>query len=230
MTRAARSATTDVYLESGAKRVFAGALEWPGWTRSGKDEQAALEALVEYAPRYTASLGTAAKGVPRPKDPSGLRVVQRLDGNAGTDFGVPSMPPAVDGQEMDAATMRRQVAILKASWAAFNRASKAAVGVFLRKGPRGGGRDLDAIVRHMVEAEGAYLYRLGGKPAMDQADPAAGMRDLRREILHMLHFRAGGGTPPPGKRTAPLWTPRYFLRRTIWHALDHAWELEDRSL
>jgi hypothetical protein len=43
---------TDVYLELGAKRVFAGAIEWPGWCRSAKTEEQALEALVTYAPRY----------------------------------------------------------------------------------------------------------------------------------------------------------------------------------
>lgn len=225
----AEGSIVDVFLEAGAKRVFAGAIEWPGWTRGGKDEQAALQTLVDYAPRYAASLGTAARGVPRPKDPSGLRVIERLAGNAGTDFGVPSMAPAVDGRDMDAPTMRRQVAILKASWAAFDRAAKAAVGVTLRKGPRGGGREQDAIVRHVVEAEAGYLHRLGGKHAGDLDDPATSLPEVRREILDMLRFRAGGGTPPLGKRTAPLWTPRSFLRRTIWHALDHAWELEDRS-
>src|SRR5260370_8581235 len=43
-----------VYLEIGEKRVFASALDWPGWTRSARDEQGALEALAAYAPRYAA--------------------------------------------------------------------------------------------------------------------------------------------------------------------------------
>jgi len=48
-----RSNTTiDVYLEIGSKRTFAGVVEWPGWCRSGRDEQAALQALVDYARRY----------------------------------------------------------------------------------------------------------------------------------------------------------------------------------
>jgi hypothetical protein len=25
------------------------------------------------------------------------------------------------------------------------------------------------------------------------------------------------------------WPVRYAARRTAWHALDHAWEIEDRS-
>jgi hypothetical protein len=34
-----------------------------------------------------------------------------------------------------------------------------------------------------------------------------------------------GGTPPVPKG----WPPRYAARRIAWHALDHAWEIEDRS-
>jgi len=40
-----------VVVEGGAKRVFASAVDWPGWARSGRDEAAALEALLAYAPR-----------------------------------------------------------------------------------------------------------------------------------------------------------------------------------
>ncbi len=43
-----------VYLEVAAKRVFACALEWPGWCRSGKTEELALATLFDYAPRYAA--------------------------------------------------------------------------------------------------------------------------------------------------------------------------------
>lgn len=42
----------DAYLEVGAKRVFAGALDWPGWCRRGTDETSAVEALHDYGPRY----------------------------------------------------------------------------------------------------------------------------------------------------------------------------------
>jgi hypothetical protein len=38
-----------VYLEIGAKRVFACSVDWPGWCRSGKGEDAALGALLDHA-------------------------------------------------------------------------------------------------------------------------------------------------------------------------------------
>jgi hypothetical protein len=28
---------------------------------------------------------------------------------------------------------------------------------------------------------------------------------------------------------AAAWSSRYFLRRTAWHVLDHAWELQDKT-
>jgi hypothetical protein len=43
--------THRIYLEVGSKRVFAVAMERPGWCRSGRDEDAALKALVAYGPR-----------------------------------------------------------------------------------------------------------------------------------------------------------------------------------
>jgi hypothetical protein len=56
------------------------------------------------------------------------------------------------------------------------------------------------------------------------------MADVRRASLDLLAAIAGGETPEPGpRRKRPFWQPRYFVRRSAWHALDHAWEIEDRS-
>ena len=43
--------TDEVFVEAGSKRVFAGAIEWPGWCRGAKTEDEALEALATHAPR-----------------------------------------------------------------------------------------------------------------------------------------------------------------------------------
>jgi hypothetical protein len=38
------------------------------------------------------------------------------------------------------------------------------------------------------------------------------------------------GRPSDGSPLADRkWTARYAARRIAWHALDHAWEIEDRS-
>jgi hypothetical protein len=218
------------YLEIGAKRTFAGAIDWPGWTRSGRDENAALQALIDYGSRYATAVGTAARGFHAPNHPSDLQVVERTKGNASTDFGAPSIAPSADQRPAGPAELRRQIALLKASWAAVARSAKAAAGVTLKKGPRGGGRELGAILRHVAEAEESYLHRLGGTYQRGGGtDVAAGLKRLRAEILDLLTRRVDGEPIPLGKRTAPLWAPRYFVRRTAWHALDHAWEIEDRS-
>lgn len=222
--------TIAVYLEVGSRRVFAGALDWPGWCRSGRDEDGALAAVVAYGSRYRAAMGSAAAGLSVPTNASALEVVERLTGTVGTDFGVPTVAPSGDERPVDDAGLERLVRILEASWAAFEAAASAASGVVLRKGPRGGGRELDAIVAHVLEADRAYLASLGGtyrKPA--DADPAAEAPHLRRAIVETLSSRTHGEPLPPTRRSSPVWSPRYLVRRSAWHVLDHAWEIEDRA-
>lgn len=50
--------------------------------------------------------------------------------------------------------------LLEASWAYLD-AVAAASAAELRKGPRGGGRDRDAMLRHVQEAERAYAPKVG---------------------------------------------------------------------
>ena len=233
MTRSVRDKTgavkpAAVYLEVGRRRVFAGALEWPGWCRSGRDEDSALEALVAYAPRYRRSVGAAGRGLTPPQTVDGLEVVERLEGNATTDFGAPGIPPSSDAESVDDTELKRLVRLLRASWGTFDRAADAAIGAILRKGPRGGGRDLDAIVTHVMEADGAYLRELGGAYFDPDGRPRAD--GVREAMVDALSARARGEPPARRKRSSRLpWTPRYTVRRSAWHALDHAWEIEDRA-
>jgi hypothetical protein len=213
-----------VYLERGSKRVFAGGLDWPGWCRSGRDDAAALEALVSYGPRYAAAIRRARLGFEPPRDVSALNVVERLKGNATTDFGAPGLAPKSDAERIGEAQGKRLLSLLEASWTAFDSAAKEAASAVLRKGPRGGGRELDAIVAHVYEAEAAYVRKLGGK-----ADAGADMQGLRKTIVEVFASRAKGEAPPRPPRSGTLWSPRYFARRSAWHALDHAWEIEDRA-
>ncbi len=214
--------TTPIYLETGARRVIAGAIEWPGWARSGKGEEATIEALFAYGPRY-------AKALPRrlgftvPARRSALRVKERLEGDATTDFGAPSIAPAADGRRLPEAELVRQTAILRAAWEALGAAAQAAEGAELRKGPRGGGRELDAIVSHVLESDRAYLGRLWAGLRLPSDDATT----LHKAILGALGSRARG-EPAPATR-GKIWSPRYFVRRSAWHALDHAWEIEDRA-
>ena len=219
-----------MYLEEGTRRVFAGAIDWPGWCRSARDEEGAILALVEYAPRYAAALRRAARGFTPPEDQAAFRVVERLEGNASTDFGAPGIVPSSDERPVSQEELRRLTALLKVCWRAFDRATESASSKTLRKGPRGGGRDLDAIVSHVLEAEAAYTARLGGKHCRPGSPGAAEeMAAVRRAFLDAMGARARGDPLPEGPRSRTVWPPRYGVRRSAWHALDHAWEIEDRA-
>ena len=79
--------TFEVYLEIGSKRTFAGAVEWPGWCRSGRDEQSALDTLLDYGRRYGRVAHAARLRFRSPADTSMFTLVERLEGGQGTDFG-----------------------------------------------------------------------------------------------------------------------------------------------
>ncbi len=220
----------DVYLEIGEKRTFAGAIEWPGWTRSGRDEGSALQALYDYASRYAAVIQGSGRDFTPPPGVSAFAVVERLPGGSGTDFGAPSAIPAADARPAHAAELARMETLLSACWRGFDAAVAVAAGKELRKGPRGGGRELAAIVRHVLEADRGYLSAVGWKiEAGEEEDPAAALARTRQAALDALGASAGGEIPPTGPRGGRRWPARYFVRRVAWHVLDHKWEIEDRA-
>ena len=220
-----------IYLEVGKKVAIAGALDWPGWCRGGRDEAAALAALVDYAPRYAEVFSQTTLAFTPPDDPGAYAVAERLTGTGTTDFGVPAVAPTQDTEPFDEAERERAEAILAAIWRAFDRAVGAAEGRALRKGPRGGGRDRDAIVRHVLGADASYLRSLGQK--LGQGDAATLSDELERTraaIRAALVAGARGEIPERGPRGGTRWTLRFYVRRVAWHTLDHAWEIEDRVL
>lgn len=219
----------NVFLELGKKRVFAGALDWPGWYRLGKDEEAAVQELIDYGPRYARALQMVGIEVPLPQNRDDIEICERLEGTATTDFGAPDAMPEADHEPVEDQEMDRLTAILKASWLALDRAAEMAKGKQLRKGPRGGGRDLEKIIDHTTMAEASYLNRLGMKAGklegMDQAEAQA---RLREATLAALDAGRMGKLPKEGPRGGKIWPIRYYVRRAAWHILDHAWEIEDR--
>jgi hypothetical protein len=210
-----------VYIESGAKKVFACAIDFPGWCRSGKDEQAALEALASYAPRY-AEVAKLAKAA-FPSKAVELEVVERVKGKGATDFGVPHEIPKADAEPLTARQAARQVELMRAAWAVLDKVARAAPAE-LRKGPRGGGRDRDKMLGHVLGAEAAYARHLGIRHPEPELGDTAAIRALRDDLAEVLSG-ASDGSPlrPKG------WPPRYAFRRISWHVLDHAWEMQDRG-
>ena len=221
--------TEPVYLEIGAKRVFASSIDWPGWCRSGPDEAAALRDLLDYGARYAKVVRSTRLGFEPPARLEELRVVERLAGNATTDFGAPGVVPSRDRAAASPAECARLEKVLRAAWRALDTARRRAAGKALRKGPRGGGRDLDGIVRHVVEADRAYLGALGWKGRFAGATEEVA-RDSRAAIIEGLRASVRGDIPERGPRGGSRWPARYFVRRVAWHTIAHAWEIERRLL
>ena len=226
---AASVAPIAIYVEVGAKRTFACALDWPGWARSGRDEQSAVASLFDSAPRYAKIVGRTRLGFVTPASISALRVAERLPGNATTDFGAPGAVPRVDAKPPSAAELARIVKLIEAAWRTFDDTVAAARGVALSKGPRGGGRDVDGIARHVREAEAGYLSALGWPFKADaRASASTEQKRMRAAVLAGLAASARSEIPAKGPRGGKRWAPRQFARRLSWHAIDHAWEIADR--
>lgn len=217
-----------VYLEVGGERTFAGAIDWPGWCRSGRDEAGALAALLAYGPRYARVLHSVWLGFAPPDDVAAFAVSERLRGGVGTDFGAPGVAPASDALPLDEPELARLKGILQACWQAYDAAIALAEGKELRTGPRGGGRDLEHIIQHVLDADLAYLRRIAWTVSSVDADARRRLGPVRQDVLAALDRAAREGLPPAGPRGGALWTPRYFVRRSAWHVLDHTWEIEDR--
>jgi hypothetical protein len=209
----------DIFIESGRSRVFASALDWPGWARRDKTEDLAIQALADYLPRYLAVVELA--GVPPPA--GDLAVSERHAGLAkNADFGALGEIAIADRAPLPDEAGARLALLLEASWQAFDQGVRTAPAL-LRKGPRGGGRDTEQIVGHVQGAEAAYARKMGlarDKAAAEDQDAATA---LRQRITAALRAPAALQMPPNG------WPARYAVRRMGWHVLDHLWEIEDKS-
>ena len=219
------SNTVRVMVERGKKkRSVAVAFDWPGWDRSGKTEEAALEVLETYRPRYAKVAARAGLGGEFRKAGE-FDVVERLPGIGMTDFyGLSGVPAGPEHDQMTHAECERKIALLQASWAALDEVA-ARVTPELRKGPRGGGRERDQIVRHVV---GWEIYDLARKVGVT-FDPeiyqdAQALRAYRAAFVDGIRDHNARGV------MARTWTVQFLIRRCGWHMLDHAWEMEDRDL
>jgi hypothetical protein len=107
--------TLRVFIEAGTRRVFASALDWPGWARSAKNEELAVAALTDYLPRYLPIVAMA--GCPAPDGI--LSIAERHEGLAkNADFGALGEVAPSDGEPVTAGEAARLVALLTAAWTA----------------------------------------------------------------------------------------------------------------
>jgi hypothetical protein len=209
---------TAIYVELAEKRAIAWTLEWPGWCRIRTSEEAAVQALIDYEPRYQLIARRAGLDFA----PGDLVLVERLQGDANTAWGVPSALAPAETRPIDAATAQRNVALLRASWDMLEEVV-AASPAELRKGPRGGGRDRDEIRRHVIEAERAYARKIGVRHKPFEMNDTDALKAMRDDIAAVLS-KPSSGEP----LVAGGWYAGYAVSRMAWHVVDHMWEIEDR--
>ena len=216
-----------VFLEVTPEQALASALDWPGWCRAGRDDDAALETLASYAGRYAPVAAHA--GVSFPSTVA-FGVAERGPGGPATAFAAPEcrrpFPQVTAGAErakVTPAAARRLAGLVTAVWVVFDEVA-AASPAELRKGPRGGGRDRDQLIGHVIGAETAYARKLGVKRKQPAAGDTPAIGELREAIAAVVGAPSDGSPVVEGG-----WTTRYAARRIAWHVLEHAWEMQDRA-
>jgi hypothetical protein len=214
-------------LERGPKgnKAVAFALDWPGWSRGAKTPELALEMLESYRDRYR-PIAVAAGRADEFDAAGALDVVEDRVGTGSTDFwGISFSPSGFEHEPMDDSEIDRKIGLLRACWGFFD-AVAARVSPEMRKGPRGGGRDRDQIVRHTIRTESEeFAKRLGVRVPEGGALAPKGVRDYRETyIATMRTYNAG-----EGKRMRS-WNLPFLIRHSAFHAMDHAWEMEDNDL
>lgn len=218
-----------VALEIGpARRVFAQALDWIGWCRAGKDEVTALHQLVIAGPRYAPVAARASLTFTIPPSFEAFEVVERVPGTATTDFGAPAVPLPSDEKPLAEADVERLISLLTACWATFDDVLHS-ISENLRNVKSERGRSPDAMRLHLLQTEKMHLSAFG--PAFRQSDAthvAEQEAVVREQIIAALRTVPREENIAPRRKSGFTWTPRFAVRRSAWHALDHAWELQGR--
>ncbi len=205
------------------KKVVAVAPDWPGLARGATTGEVAIERLLSYVPRYApvtklAELDAAFVAV------TAVDVIEQYPGTGSTDFwGISFAFSSIDRQAMSSEALERELTLMRACWAFFDDV-RSRVSAEMQKGPRGGGRDRDHIVRHTIAAEQDWAKKLGLRTPLDDLLTDEGLnahRDAYCAAIRELHSEG---------KMARTWPLRFLIRHTAFHTLDHAWEMEDKDL
>jgi hypothetical protein len=214
-----------VTLEIGpkGKKVAAVAPDWPGLERGAKTGEAAIERLQSYLPRYAQVAKLAGMDAEFAAITT-LDIVEHYPGTGSTDFwGISFAFSSIDRQDLSSGELERELTLMQACWAFFDDV-RLRVSAQMQKGPRGGGRDRDHIVRHTLRVEQEWAVKVGvptPQGAMLIDDCLQAHRDAYCIAIRAFHAQG---------KLARTWPLRYLIRHTAYHTLDHAWEMEDKDL
>jgi hypothetical protein len=215
-----------VSLEIGPKdkKVVAVAPDWPGLERGAKTTEAAIETLQSYLRRY-AKVAKLAGMQAEFAAITNVDVVEQYQGTGSTDFwGISFAFSSIDRQQMSSEDLERGLTLIQACWTFFDDV-RGRVSAEMQKGPRGGGRDRDRIVRHVVGVEQDWARKVGVRTPDDAVvtddDGLKAYRDAYCIAIRTFHSES---------KKARNWPLRYLIRHTAYHTMDHAWEMEDKDL
>ncbi|HKX76163.1 MAG TPA: hypothetical protein VJR05_12335 [Acidimicrobiia bacterium] len=207
------------------KKVVAFALDWPGWSRGAKTTEQALETFESYRQRYRPIAVEA--GLGDEFDAAGpVEIVEDRIGSGMTDFwGISYSTSSFEQEPMDEVELERKIRLLQACWTFFDGVASR-VSAEMRKGPRGGGRDRDRIIRHTIRNESEdFAKQVGLRIPEEAALTPEGLRTHRETYVEAMRAYNAG----EGKRMRS-WTLPFLIRHSAYHTLDHAWEMEDKDL
>ena len=219
---------TQVTLEIGpkGKQVVAIAPDWPGLERGAKTREDAIQRLRSYLPRY-APVAKLAKMDAEFDTIKNVDVVEQYPGTGSTDFwGISFAFSSLDKGALSGDDLERELTLLQACWAFFDEVL-GRVSAELQKGPRGGGRDRDGIVRHTLYAEQGWAKMIGVLTPDEALLTGAGLQAHRDAYCNAIRDYHSQGKLA-GKMAK--WPLRFLIRHTAFHTLDHAWEMEDKDL
>ena len=208
------------------KRFVAYAVDWPGWSRGGKSPEECLELLESYRERYRPVAELA--GMAREFDAAGpLEVVEDRVGTGSVDFwGISFSPSSTEHERLSDADFDRRITILRAAWAFFDGVA-ARVSPEMRKGPRGGGRDRNRIIRHTIRTESEdFAKQVGLRIPEEAALTPEGLKQHRTTYVAAMRAYNAGKI----EKRMRSWTLPFLIRHSAFHTLDHAWEMEDKDL
>lgn len=205
------------------KKVAAVAPDWPGLERGAKTEDAAIARLESYLPRY-AQVAKLAEMDAEFAAITTLEVVEHYPGSGSTDFwGISFAFSSIDHQPVSREELERELTLMQACWTFFDNV-RYRVSAEMQKGPRGGGRDRDRIVRHTLANEMDWAGGLGL--------PNLYSENMTDEVVstHRAAYCNAIRAFHSEDKMARKWPLRYLIRHTAYHTLDHAWEMEDKDL
>ena len=221
---AARTLRLTIEVGPKEKKCVAVAPDWPGLERGGKTAESAVETLRAYLPRYAgvaASAGMEKEFAASTK----LDVVERYPGIGSTDFwGISFGFSGLDRKKVTAKELDREITLMQACWAYFDDVRNR-VSAEMRKGPRGGGRDRDVIVGHVLFTEQDWAKKVGvATPEGKLVTTAPALKVYRSQLCDAIRTYHSEG------KLARTWPLRFLIRHAAFHTMDHAWEMEDKDL